>query len=264
MQSSKYPITHVLVDCENVGLDCLTDLVVKTDGWLLTFILFYNDTNKIKNIPLTQLKDVGYAVDEGRIKFVELTLPENMTKKQAKNALDFYIAFYMGTIMPFSPFNNHCVILSKDRDYDPLVFHVQKQYGEGRCERVDSYEKLAKQLGITIVPQDLLPKESDSQPEKSMKKTEPAQKNVEPTTKAAKKISNPKTFDLKNDFETAKVKLKNIAKKKRPSTKTKLQNFLKSLFAAKKTTDANIQSLMDSFQKAGFLELSKNNHVQYK
>ena len=268
MPSTNFPITHVLVDCENVGLNGLTDLVVKTDGTPLKFVLFHNSTNKI-NISLTQLKDFGYALSDDRVELVELAIPENMTKKQAENALDFYIAYYMGTVMPFSPFNSHCVILSKDHDYDPLVLHVQKQYGEGRCERVESYEALAKMLGITVAPQnvmnDLLPKEPDSQPEKSMKKTEPAQKNVEPTTKAAKKISNTKTFDLKNDFETAKVKLKNIAKKKRPSTKTKLQNSLKSLFAAKKPTDANIQSLIDALQKAKVLEILKDtNQVKYK
>ena len=43
-----------------------------------------------------------------------------------------------------------------------------------------------------------------------------------------------KLFDLSKDFETAKAKLKNISKKKRPSTKTRLHNYLKSLFAAKK------------------------------
>ena len=32
MPTPKFPISHVLVDCENVGLNGLTDLVVNTDG----------------------------------------------------------------------------------------------------------------------------------------------------------------------------------------------------------------------------------------
>ena len=99
MPTPKFPISHVLVDCENVGLNGLTDLVMNTDGSPLKFVLFHNSTNKI-NLSLTQLKDFGYALSEGSIELVELAIPEKMTKKQAENALDFYIAFYMGQVMP--------------------------------------------------------------------------------------------------------------------------------------------------------------------
>ena len=66
MPTPKFPISHVLVDCENVGLNGLTDLVVNTDGSPLKFVLFHNSTNKI-NLSPTQLKDFGYALSEGRI-----------------------------------------------------------------------------------------------------------------------------------------------------------------------------------------------------
>ena len=267
MPSSNCPITHVLVDCENVGLNGLTDLVVKTDGLLLKFILFHNSTNKI-NLSLTQLKDFGYALSDNRVELVELAIPENMTKKQAENALDFYIAYYMGTVMPFSPFNSHCVILSKDHDYDPLVLHVQKQYGEGRCERVESYEALAKMLGITVtllnVKSDLQPKESNALPVKPMEKAEPAQKKIEQSAKTTKKTSNQESFDLQKAEEKVKSNLKKMSKNK-PSTKKKLQNFLKNLFAAEKLSEANLQSLIDSLQKAKVLEIVKDkNQVNYK
>ena len=45
MPTPKFPISHVLVDCENVGLNGLTDLVVNTDGSPLKFVLFHNSTN---------------------------------------------------------------------------------------------------------------------------------------------------------------------------------------------------------------------------
>ena len=72
MPTPKFPISHVLVDCENVGLNGLTDLVVNTDGSPLKFVLFHNSTNKI-NLSLTQLKDFGYALSEGRIEIVKIT-----------------------------------------------------------------------------------------------------------------------------------------------------------------------------------------------
>ena len=64
-------------------------------------------------------------------------------------------------------------------------------------------------------------------------------------------------------LEKAKANLKGMSKNP-PTTKSKLQKTLKNWFAAEKLTDANIQSLIDSLQNAGFLELSKNNQVKYK
>ncbi|WP_458451091.1 PIN domain-containing protein [Fibrobacter sp.] len=237
------------MDCENVGLNGLTDLVVNTDGSSLKFVLFHNSTNKI-NLSLTQLKDFGYALSEGRIELVELAIPEKMTKKQAENALDFYIAFYMGSVMPFEPFNSHCVILSKDHDYDPLILHVQKQFGEDRCERVESYDALAKLLGVNAKLQET-------------KKPAVTKKTVAQLAKTPKKAAAPKTFDLQKSLEKAKANLKRMSKN-RPTTKTKLQKSLKNWFTAEKLTDANIQSLIEALQKANFLELSENNQVKYK
>ena len=249
MPTYKYPISHVLVDCENVGLNGLTDLVVNTDGSPLKFILFHNSTNKI-NLSLSQLKDFNNAMSEGRVELVELAIPEKMTKKQAENALDFYIAFYMGTVMPFDPFNSHCVILSKDHDYDPLILHVQNQFGEDRCERVESYDALAKLLGVNAKPQE-------------SKKPAATKKPAAQPAKALKKAAALKAFDLQKSLEKAKANLKRMSKN-RPTTRTKLQKSLKNWFTAEKLTDANIQSLIDALQKANFLELSENNQVKYK
>lgn len=249
MPTTKYPISHVLVDCENVGLNGLTDLVVNTDGSPLKFILFHNSSNKI-NLSLTQLKDFGYALNEGRVELVELAIPEKMTKKQAENALDFYIAFYMGTVMPFDPFNSHCVILSKDHDYDPLILHVQNQFGMDRCERVESYEELAKLLGIEIKP-------------KETKKIQQPKKPAVQLTKTAKKVSAPKAFDMQRSLEKAMSNLKGMSKN-RPTTKTKLQKSLKNWFTTEKLTDASIQRLIDALQKTNFLEILDNNQIKYK
>ena len=248
MSTSKFPISHVLVDCENVGLNGLTDLVVNTDGSPLKFVLFHNSTNKI-NLSLSQLKDFGYALSEDRIELVELTIPEKMTKKQAENALDFYIAFYMGQVMPHEPFNSHCVILSKDHDYDPLVLHVQKQFGKDRCERVETYEELAKRLGV-------------SKPQET-KKTVASKKPSPQPAKPVKKATPQKAFDLQKALEKAKANLKGVSKN-RPTIKVRLQKTLKNWFTAEKLSDANVQSLISGLQKVGFLEVLKNNQVKYK
>lgn len=43
---------------------------------------------------------------------------------QGKNALDFHIAFYLGEYLAANPQAN-CIILSKDKGFDPLVKHLR-------------------------------------------------------------------------------------------------------------------------------------------
>lgn len=242
----KFPISHVLIDCENVGLNGLLDLIVKTDGNPVKFVLFHNATNKLKDIPLDNLKDLGYAISEGRLETVALTIPEDMTKKQAENALDFYIAFYMGQVMPHEPFNSHCVILSKDRDYDPLILHVQKEFDASRCERLDSYEDLAKRLGVAL--------KKEEQP----KPVIPAKKEVKAPVRKVEtkaKASNQVSFDVAEAVTKAKKLLKGI-KKNPPTTKTKLQHSLKSWFSAEKVSDAEVQQLIEALHTAKVLTIA--------
>lgn len=227
----KFPISHVLVDCENVGLSGLLDLVVATDGTPIKFVLFHNATNKM-SLPLDRLKDLSNALSDGRLEDIGLSIPENMTKKQAENALDFYIAFYMGQVMPFAPFNSHCVILSKDHDYDPLILHVQKEFGKERCERIESYEALAKRLGIEKVKA-------------------PAKASVKAPTPKAQAPKQP-AFDVNKFVEKAKKRLK-VVSKNPPSTMAKLQNTLKNWFKADKLTEANLQKLIEALQTAKVL-----------
>lgn len=232
-QKEKFPISHVLVDCENVGLNGLLELIVETDGNPVKFILFHNASNKL-NIPLDNLKDLGNALTEGRLENIALSIPEMMTKKQAENALDFYIAFYMGQVMPHEPFNSRCVILSKDHDYDPLVLHVQKQFGADRCERINSYELLAERLGIV----------------KAKAPVKPAAKAPLPKVQVSKQLG----FNVNKFVPKAKDLLKGV-KKNPPSTITKLQKSLKNWFNADKLTDANIQALIDALQAAKVLTI---------
>jgi len=45
---------------------------------------------------------------------------------QGKNALDFHIAFYLGEYLARAP-DTSCVILSKDKGFDPLVRHLTRR-----------------------------------------------------------------------------------------------------------------------------------------
>jgi hypothetical protein len=56
-----------------------------------------------------------------------------------KNALDFHIAFHLGRTFETAP-DTSCIVLSKDKGFDPLLSHLNKN--GLRCRRVNSIEEL--------------------------------------------------------------------------------------------------------------------------
>ncbi|MCX6082000.1 MAG: PIN domain-containing protein [Chloroflexi bacterium] len=55
------------------------------------------------------------------------------------NALDFYIACHLGRVLEKSP-TQHCVVLSKDKGFDPLLRHLNKN--GLKCKRINSLLEL--------------------------------------------------------------------------------------------------------------------------
>lgn len=64
------------------------------------------------------------------------------------NALDFFIAYQLGCIAETSP-QTHCIVLSKDKGFDPLLRYLTKT--GFRCKRVNSLLELDPK---TTDPQD--------------------------------------------------------------------------------------------------------------
>jgi hypothetical protein len=65
------------------------------------------------------------------------------------NALDFYIAFQLGRIIEKSP-NLHCIVLSKDKGFEPLLRHLNKNGLE--CKRINSLLELDPKTATTEDP----------------------------------------------------------------------------------------------------------------
>jgi hypothetical protein len=62
--------------------------------------------------------------------------------KSANNALDFYIAFYMGKILAHHP-NARSYIISKDTGYQPLISHLKEQgISAALCEQIEQLPPL--------------------------------------------------------------------------------------------------------------------------
>lgn len=65
---------------------------------------------------------------------------------QGRNALDFHIAYHLGRALEKDP-ATECVILSKDKGFDPLLKSLEK---EGRhCRRIESLADLKKPAAKT-------------------------------------------------------------------------------------------------------------------
>src|SRR5215467_11908437 len=97
----------LLVDYENIGK---IDLGAIPDGVRVPF--FFGASQK--SVPTEFLK--------AALKLGPRFQPIDI-EGQGKNALDFHIAFYLGEILAGEP-KSVCVILSKDKGFDPLIKHL--------------------------------------------------------------------------------------------------------------------------------------------
>jgi hypothetical protein len=100
----------LLVDYENIGK---IDLAAIPDGVRVPF--FFGASQR--TVPTEFLK--------AALRLGERFVPIDI-EGQGKNALDFHIAFYLGEYLARAP-DTACVILSKDKGFDPLVRHLSRR-----------------------------------------------------------------------------------------------------------------------------------------
>ena len=65
------------------------------------------------------------------------------------NALDFYIACHLGRVIEKSP-SLHCIVLSKDKGFDPLLKHLNKN--GLKCKRINSLLELEPKAATSEEP----------------------------------------------------------------------------------------------------------------
>lgn len=100
----------LLVDFENVGK---IDLGAIPEGVRVPFFFGASQKSVDKEFLRAALK-LG-----DRFQLIDI-------EGQGKNALDFHIAFYLGEYFATSP-TTRCVILSKDKGFDPLIKHLTRR-----------------------------------------------------------------------------------------------------------------------------------------
>ncbi len=128
----------LLVDYENIGK---LDLAAIPDGVRVPF--FFGASQR--TVPTEFLK--------AALKLGERFVPIDI-EGQGKNALDFHIAFYLGEYLARAP-DTGCVILSKDKGFDPLVRHLTR-----RGFAVRRASSIGEALGSRAVPSAVAPRSS--------------------------------------------------------------------------------------------------------
>jgi len=127
----------VLVDYENIqnldGIDKILDYDMK--------VLVGKNQTKIPIDLVLQTQQLGKSLEWLKV------------NGQGKNALDFYISFYMGKYLEAKKYTNF-VIVSKDTGYDPLIEHINEVAGSRMVKRVTNIIQVSqKQLDKTITPE---------------------------------------------------------------------------------------------------------------
>jgi len=102
----------LLVDYENIKA---VDLAALPDDVKVGFVLGGKQGTLPTNLAV-QAQSMGSRFDYVRILSVE------------RNACDFCIAYYLGELLHANP-QAECVILSKDKGFDPLVKHLTVERG---------------------------------------------------------------------------------------------------------------------------------------
>lgn len=218
---------HILIDYENVQPTQFDDIA--TAGccvWLFLGI------NQQKSLPLS-LVEFLLTCERSQVRIIKM-------QHAGKNALDFYLSFYLGRIATLEP-NASIQIISRDTGYDVLVEHLKQDYPNISIMRT-GVEALA--LSGTVSP--LKPKTKKTQ-KKNKKKSK------------AKKSATQESF--KPLYQQAIVRLKRQVHKGRPSKRKTLENFLRSQLNIDDTK--LIKKIITKMASKEVIDILENNRVVY-
>jgi PIN domain len=121
----------LLIDFENVHK---VDISLLDDRYRVIIFVGANQN------PPKAAKNKATAHRFTRVDFVKV-------EGTGRNALDFYIAFQLGRTFETAP-DTECIVLSKDKGYDPLLVHLNKN--GLKCRRVNFLEELITEPNAVI------------------------------------------------------------------------------------------------------------------
>ena len=202
----------LLVDFENVPK---VDLAAVPAGVVVPF--FFGAAQK--SVPTDFLR--------AALKLGERFVPIDIAGA-GRNALDFHIAFYLGEYLTRNP-ATHCVILSRDKGFDPLVKHLSaRDYSVRRVATLEeAFPALPRQQLPVAAKRSLTPASREPAPQSARSSASNAGKRAAVAT-----------------IDNAVAWLATMDKGKRPKKRPALAAHLHSHFAGKLSA-ADLEQLMD-------------------
>jgi hypothetical protein len=172
---------------------------------------------------------------------------------QGKNALDFHIAFYLGEYLQAAP-GAECVILSRDKGFDPLVRHLA---GRGfKVRRVGSIgDAFHAAVAIGTVSTLGAPVSKARAPRNPGPRSSAVKVVAAATQARSPRRSAPVPAVVAIvDPDRVKALLRKMPGKNLPRRRKKLAAMLASAFAAQKPSKYQIEHLIDALIAAGIVQ----------
>ncbi|MDR0321850.1 MAG: hypothetical protein LBI28_10125 [Treponema sp.] len=204
----------------------------------IIFVDFENFTKIIEDIKKANAKIVVLVgVNQSRKPFVfAKELLESVSsvellkvKGQGNNALDFFIAYYLGVYTNRNK-NLKFTICSNDKGYDPLIKHLSDN-------------------GINIKRTEIIKKGEATKSESEDKNTSKQQKQNN-------------LFETDKDYKKAFTNIKDIPAKNRPRKINGFEAHLETLFHKTVKKD-KIKKIAAEFKKLGYVEIENNEKLKY-
>ncbi|MBE2213603.1 MAG: NYN domain-containing protein [Opitutaceae bacterium] len=209
------PVRHVLVDFENVPHTTLAPIA----GMEVEVTLLLGEKNKRLDVALVE----QILAASPRVQVVRVGAT-------GRNALDLTLAYYLGRAAVSAP-RTHFTIVSRDKDYDPLIRHARSTGLE--VERCESMEALS-----------FLPK--------SAKPSAPSP--ARPEARATPRL------DARAEAIAAQLR---DYPRSRPGRRTTLLRFIKSNLGGTPTDD-DASEIALQLERAGCLAVSPKGSVTYR
>ena len=217
---------YILIDFENVQPAKMGAL----DASAFKIMIFHGAKQKMTFGLAKTLQPMGTDAD-----YVEI-------ESSGRNALDMHIAYYIGRLAAMEPGASFHIV-SKDKDYDPLIAHLAKQ--KIAVHRWTSASDIphARQTSAKPAPQ-------------------PTAKSApKPAAKAPPRAAPPRQApSARADKVVANLEKRARA---RPSTLLALTSTIKSLFRGTPVTDAEVEEILAELKRRGAIALS-DGKVSYR
>lgn len=276
-------LTYILVDFENVQPPDMGLL----SGEQYQLRIFHGPHQKKLDFDIAvSLQPLG-----DRVKYIQ-------SDRHGKNALDFYIAFYMGRLLQeleangsAARSNTRFVVISKDGGFDALMSHVQSLgYGAMKAASIRQALGLDEQIdepgsalhtvsegkvGLTtpspvVQPSGKSPAvkkatpAAEVQPAKpvaTQKKAAPAQ--TKPGKPAAKKAQSPARKSIRAEDKEKVIEHLRLHPKNRPVKRKTLESHITSLLGSNVSAKA-VQGLVAGLENEGVIKFNENKIDAYK